>query len=193
MYNELYKAWKSEKESSLPGHLPKDFYRRAAVYLKGLQDESLANDPQTLQGRLLVREREMAGRLLDELRQNRLRKFLESAKNSIAVPEEGLADEEWKMAHALNESLTEFGAEAAEGEHQIPVQERTKFMVVRFLEEIPEIVGTDLKIYGPYKKEDVGSLPTHNAQALIRQGAAKAISVKGGPEVLEEEKLSHQQ
>ena len=51
--------------------------------------------------------------------------------------------------------------------------------VVRFLQDIPEIVGVDLKIYGPYKKEDVGSLPRENAHALIMQGAAMQIEVKG--------------
>jgi DNA replication initiation complex subunit (GINS family) len=35
----------------------------------------------------------------------------------------------------------------------------------------------DLKIYGPYKKEDIGSLPKQNAQALIKQGAAKSIDI----------------
>jgi len=50
--------------------------------------------------------------------------------------------------------------------------------VVRFLQDIPEIVGTDLKIYGPFKKEDVGSLPNQNAYALVKQGAAKEIEVR---------------
>jgi DNA replication initiation complex subunit (GINS family) len=36
-----------------------------------------------------------------------------------------------------------------------------------------------LRIYGPYKKEDVGSLPAQNAQVLVKQGAAKVIEVKG--------------
>jgi len=59
--------------------------------------------------------------------------------------------------------------------------------VVRFLQDIPEIVGTDLRIYGPYKKEDVGSLPTRNAQALIKQGAAKPIDISGLSQISEKE------
>jgi DNA replication factor GINS len=58
---------------------------------------------------------------------------------------------------------------------------------VRFLQDIPEIVGTDLKIYGPYKKEDVGSLPMQNAQALIKQAAARSVEVKGPPQNSENE------
>jgi DNA replication initiation complex subunit (GINS family) len=56
----------------------------------------------------------------------------------------------------------------------IPMQ----LSVVRFLDNVPEIVGVDLRIYGPYKKEDVGSLPNENARALINQGLAKEVEVK---------------
>jgi len=62
---------------------------------------------------------------------------------------------------------------------------------LRFLQEIPEIVGVDLKIYGPYKKEDVGSLPAQNAQGLINQGAAKLIDVRFSERVVESQ--AHQQ
>jgi DNA replication initiation complex subunit (GINS family) len=52
-------------------------------------------------------------------------------------------------------------------------------IVVRFLQDIPEIVGVDMKSYGPFKKEDVASLPIPNAQALVKQGAVREIEVRG--------------
>jgi len=187
MYNELYKAWKSEKTSILPEHLPNDFYRRATNYLKGLQEDSLSSDPHTLQSRLLIREREIVGRLLDELREERLRKILENEKNGISVPEDGLTVEEQPLVHALNSSLTTLRERKLHGEGVSSAVEHTELAVVRFLQDIPEIVGTDLRIYGPYKKEDVGSLPTRNAQALIKQGAAKPIDISGLSQISEKE------
>ena len=187
MFNELYKAWKSEKTSLLPEHLPNDFYRRATNYLKGLQEDSLSSDPHTLQGRLLIREREIVGRLLDELREKRLRKLLENAKNGISVAEDGLTAEEQTLAHTLNSSLTTLREKKVERDGVSSALEHTELTVVRFLQGIPEIVGTDLRIYGPYKKEDVGSLPTQNAQALIKQGAAKPIDIKGLSQISEKE------
>ena len=175
MYNEIYKAWKSEKICILPEHLANDFYQRANNYLKGLQEDSLSSDPHTLQSRLLIRERDIVGRLLDELREERLHKILENAKNGISVPEDGLTVEEQPLVHTLNSSLATFREQKLETNNASPALEQTELTVVRFLQDIPEIVGTDLRIYGPYKKEDVGSLPTRNAQALIKQGAAKAI------------------
>ncbi len=187
MYNDLYKAWKSEKTSLQPEHLPNDFYRRAANYLKGLQENSVSSDPHTLQGRLLIREMEIVGRLLDELREKRLRKILENAKNGLSVAEDGLTAEEQTLAHTLNSSLTNLREKTVERESVSPTLEHTELTVVRFLQDIPEIVGTDLRIYGPYMKEDVGSLPTQNAQALIKQGAAKSIDIKGLSQTSEKE------
>jgi len=187
MYNELYKAWKAEKKSILPEHLPNDFYRRATNYLKGLQQDPLSTDPHTLQSRLLIREREIVERLLDELREERLRKILENAKNGISVPEDGLTIEEQTLAHTLNSSLTTLRERKLERDGVPSTLERIELTVVRFLQDIPEIVGTDLRIYGPYKKEDVSSLPTRNAQALIKQGAAKPIDINSHSQISEKE------
>lgn len=179
VYNELYKAWKSEKTSSLPEPLPRDFYQRAASYLNGLHEDSLSSDAHTIQGRLLIREKEITRRLLEELREIRLRKILETAKNGISITEEGLTDEEQTLVKNLNDSLTTFKENQIQRKDVSPAVANTELAVVRFLQDIPEIVGIDLKIYGPYKKEDVGSLPAQNAHALIKQGAAKPIDVKG--------------
>ncbi len=178
MYSELYKAWKSEKTSPSPEPLPKDFYQRVASYLKSLQEDSQSSDAHSIQGRLIIRERDIAGRLLDELRETRLRKILENAKNGISLAGDRLTEEEQTLAKTIGNSLTGFK------ENQIQKKDASSLThidlaVVRFLQDIPEIVGVDLKIYGPYKKEDVGSLPTQNAHALVKQGAAKLIEVKG--------------
>jgi DNA replication initiation complex subunit (GINS family) len=179
MYSELYRAWKSEKATPLPEPLPRDFFKRAGSYLHGLQVDSSSGDAHTVQGRLLAREKNMARRLLDELRETRLHKILENAKNGIYVGEEGLTDEEQALVRSLNSSLKTFKGNQIQRSEMSPDVARTELAVVRFLQDIPEIVGTDLKIYGPYKKEDVGSLPNQNAQALVKQGAAKSIEVKG--------------
>ena len=37
-------------------------------------------------------------------------------------------------------------------------------IVVRFLEDVDEIVGADLEKYGPFKVEDIATIPYENAQ-----------------------------
>lgn len=51
---------------------------------------------------------------------------------------------------------------------------KTKTVVVRFLHEMDEIIGSDLKKYGPFKTEDIATIPYENAQALI----SKKIAIK---------------
>ncbi|MCS7097453.1 MAG: hypothetical protein NZ922_00495 [Candidatus Methanomethyliaceae archaeon] len=58
----------------------------------------------------------------------------------------------------------------------------TKKILVRILQDVPSFVGADMKIYGPYKAEDVVLLPEQNAEALIKRGMAIIIE-RGNDEV----------
>ena len=161
-----------------PQSLSDDFYQRMEAYLKSLDQENTSTDPNTAKGRLSLKEKEVATRLFSELRETRLRKLLLLAQNHETIDNSYLTAEEGKFVkdvetslQTLDQTKEEFKSSASE--------EKVELSVVRFLQDIPEIVGTDLKIYGPYKKEDVGSLPYENADALVRQGAAKQVEVGG--------------
>jgi len=51
---------------------------------------------------------------------------------------------------------------------------KIKKVVIRFLSDVDEIIGADLERYGPFKVEDIATIPYENAQALI----AKKIATK---------------
>jgi DNA replication factor GINS len=174
VYSDLYKAWRSEKASSVPQPLPHDFYQRTTIYLKGLAEELASTDVHTIQGRLLVREKEMTERLLDELRKTRLEKILLAAQNRVPIQSGDLTEEEMITVNEIRQSLSSLGQPQRQG------RLADELIVVRFLQDIPEIVGVDLRTYGPFKKEDVASLPSANAYALERQGAVRAIEMKSG-------------
>jgi DNA replication factor GINS len=195
LYNDLYKAWKSEKTSQEPQPLPNDFYRKTDAYLNGLEKENESIDDHTAKGRLTLKEKEVATRLLRELKETRLRKLLALARSGEPISDANLTDEERKLLKEFDESLQAFNqALRVETETAATApKERAELSVVRFLQDIPEIVGTDLKIYGPYKKEDVGSLPNQNAKALVKQGVAKEIEVKGIPKLAKKWDAQRQQ
>lgn len=52
-----------------------------------------------------------------------------------------------------------------------------KRVILRFMKAMPAVVGSDLKMYGPFSPEDVASVPVDNAKLLIKQGFAVAIAV----------------
>jgi len=177
LYNELYKAWKSEKSSEKTQPLESDFYQKVQTYLSGLEKDSASLEAHTLQGRLTLKEKEVVSRLLRELKEARLQKLVNITKAHGAVDATDLTEEERNLVKGIDESLQAF-EHGKSGTSNTTSEERIELSVVRFLQDIPEIVGTDLKIYGPYKKEDVASLPDQNARALVKQGAAKEIEVK---------------
>ena len=61
---------------------------------------------------------------------------------------------------------------------RIEGEEKPKKMLVRFVQEIPAIVGSDMKTYGPFKPEDIATLPTENARILIKRGVAVEVEAK---------------
>ena len=196
MYNELYKAWKSEKSSEKAQPLAGDFYRRVQAYLNGLEQDSASLEAHTLQGRLTLKEKEVVTRLLRELKEARLQKLVSITKRQGDLDATSLTDEEKTLVKGIEDSMKAFGQGRNEPARtgDAAFEEPIELSVVRFLQDIPEIVGTDLKIYGPYKKEDVGSLPNQNARALVMQGAAKEIEVRNFHKTAKEDDANrHQQ
>jgi len=47
-----------------------------------------------------------------------------------------------------------------------------EFVKVRFLKDMPAIVGADMKVYGPFAKADVVELPKVNADIIVKQEIA---------------------
>jgi DNA replication factor GINS len=180
MYSELYKAWKAEKTTENPQQIADDLYQRTENYLRSLEQDSASGNSQSLQGRLLLKEKETATRLFNELKETRLRKIINGVRNSLEMDAAALSAEEKVLIDNIKQSVQSFNANrrtATEGSGT--PEAAPELAVVRFLQDIPEIVGVDLKMYGPFKKEDVASLPAQNAQALIKQGAVKSIEVAG--------------
>lgn len=55
---------------------------------------------------------------------------------------------------------------------------KTKSTVVRFIKEMDQIMGADLEKYGPFKTEDIATIPYENAQALIAKKIAQKIRLE---------------
>lgn len=175
MYIDIYKAWKSEKSNVAPQPLPSDFYQRATAFVKGLDDELSLADTNTLQSRLLTREKDVSKRLLNDIKQARLHKIISGVQSNTPIQAGNLIGEEIAVNTSISQSLS---ALCQDRQQVLQDNLANALTTVRFLQDIPEIVGVDLDIYGPFKKEDVASLPLSNAQALEKQGAVKAIEVK---------------
>ena len=182
MYDKLYEAWKKEKESVEIQKLPRDFYAKLADYMKKIREEIRMLDEKTTKAKLMKRELKNVKNMSKELFQHRQDKVRKKALDGEIVPKEVLTEEEEKLygeIFPLAESYQSYLKEILQGRlSRIEKEEKPKKMLVRFVQEIPAIVGSDMKTYGPFKPEDIATLPTENARILIKQGVAVEVEAK---------------
>ena len=182
MYNELYEAWRKEKENAELQLIPKDFYNKLAEYVRKIRAESRMLDEKTTKARLLISESKNVQKMVKELALLRHEKTVKKALIGETIPTEGLAQIEEELVKDISASFESFqtllkdiiGGRAP----KLESREKPKKRVLRFTKEIPAIIGADMKTYGPFKPEDVASLPQENAKILVKQGVAVEVETK---------------
>ena len=53
---------------------------------------------------------------------------------------------------------------------------KNRRVVVRFVQYVDALTGADYSPYGPFKEEDVATIPYDNARALVAQGSAVRVT-----------------
>ena len=182
MYDELYEAWKKEKENVEIQRLPKNFYAKIADYVKKIREERRMLDKKTTKAKLLNREFKSVKNMAEELIRIRYDKALKKSLARETVPREVLTEEEEKLYGEilpLAEAYQAFLKDILQGRlSRIEKEEKPKKILLRFVQEIPAIVGSDMKTYGPFEPEDIATLPSENARILIKQGVAVEVEAK---------------
>lgn len=181
MYDELYTAWRREVEESSLGSLPPDFYARIADYLTQIMGENKQLDKKSVKASLLDHEALNVKRMLEELIWARYNKLVKTVAQNQKLPSEQLTIDEAKIFETFavfTEAYQNFSKNLLQGQSaKIDTQIAGKRLVLRFVKNIPSIVGADMKTYGPFKIEDVASLPVENAKILVKQGLAVLVEV----------------
>lgn len=182
MYDDLYEAWRREKEKKEIQSLPEEFYIRLAEYVKNLREESRMLDEKSLRGKLIRKEKENAKRLIEDLIRTRYEKVMREILSGKIVPAKTLTEVEAELYEGFSlqeETYRTFLRELLRGRlYEVKKEKKSKIMVVRLLQEIPAIIGADMKTYGPFKPEDIASLPVENARILVKQGAAEEVETR---------------
>jgi DNA replication factor GINS len=197
MYKELYAAWQREIDDPTLGGLPQDFYGKISEYLRRIKEEDKVLDKKSVKMNLLEHEAQNVERMLNQLLEVRYRKLIKTLTKSQKVPSELLTVEEARMCQTFadfTKSYRKFSDDLKQGQltaepikvtiktetstaTPAPTLQPRKRSTVRFLKNIPAIMGADMKSYGPFVAEDVASLPPQNAQILVKQGLAVLVEV----------------
>jgi len=181
VYDELYSAWQREIESTQLGRLSPDFYAKTADYLRRIKEETRMLDKKTVKASLLERELRNVRRMLHELVWARYRKLVRIFSVGQKTPTDLLTIEEAKVCESLlpfAEAYQKFVKNLLQGQVlKVDLEKVHKRVVLRFVKDVPAIIGADMKTYGPFMVEDVASLPVENARILVKQGLAEVVEV----------------
>ncbi|MDR2202966.1 MAG: hypothetical protein LBE76_01410 [Nitrososphaerota archaeon] len=180
MYDELYQAWKHEVTDSTLGTLPRDFYERIIQYLRKINEENSLTDNKALKTALLEREFVNVNRMLGELLRLRYKKIVKSTTQTQKLSTDLLALEEIQLFESFvpfTEAYQKFTKSLLQGYISKSNQEPRKRITLRFSKDIPQIIGVDMKPYGPFIVEDLASLPAQNAKILVKQGLSVIVDV----------------
>ncbi len=200
-YHALYDSWRREKQRPDIQPLPEGFYAAMTAYATQLREQIRSADKSTVKGKLVEKEREHADGMIADLNRLRLSKLVSAELNGAPVEPLNLTAEEKRLQVELRRLLaahTQGLKQSLQGREPKPevqvsappqvtprppppvhiVETGEPLKVVRFTQPLPAIMGVDMKTYGPFKAEDVASLPAQNADNLIRKGIAKVVETE---------------
>jgi DNA replication factor GINS len=175
-YDELQEAWKREFHNQELMPLKQDFFKEIASYVKRLREAERNLDAKSLKAIIIEEESQRLSQLLIQLLDRRMEKLWAQSEAPQSLTLESQENQAYKeitdlVGHyrKMKESLLQ-GREPSSkaGKDDGP-------LLVRFVKDVPSIIGVDLKTHGPFTKEDIAKLPHENAESLIRQGAAVEI------------------
>ena len=180
-YGRLRRMLERELENPEIQAAPPDLYKELSEYMRDLRSEVRMASPESLRGSLLRREVEVVERMVRRLLELRVRKIVSMVAEGVKPPAERLTPEERRVMDSLSEAMEEFRgmveAVLMGRAPRAPAGKPSGVKMVRILKPLPQIVGSDMKVYGPFKPEDIVLLPERDAENLIRGGAAVEVEV----------------
>ncbi len=171
LYNILYNLWKNENKDGIQ-HLSHDAYTEIKLYLNNLRNEFESLDRKSLKSQMKLQEINNAKYLVKDLILRRYHKLIALLYNKkidkfqLTREEKSIYDNLQNVSNQIENLI----------ESVISARAHSK-IIIRFLQEAPAIVGSDIKIYGPFMVEDLASLPIKNVESLIKRGVVKQVDL----------------
>lgn len=165
----------SEDESQDLLRLPADFYSKVTTYSRNLRRASGTSNSEVT-NRLITRQFEMIEGMVRRLVTLRMRKALSQGLLPRLLPEEryvcSVEEGYSRRFDAFIEAVSSGQSSFLEIAHR---REIGKNATVRFVKPVSEVIGMDLRRYGPFKPNDLASIPKANADILVAN--AEAVEV----------------
>lgn len=177
MYNALLERWQEERTSTNLLPLRDSFLQRLREYIENLLTKMKAEDIPELQRHLHETELTNLRFMLNDLIKARINKILLQLINSSNLDFDRLTRQERRFVDQLSRNMRIAFMLEDDLFAPIDAESTSRSLMIRFIEDHPQISGVDLRTYGPFKADDLAALPAENARALIRRNKAELVSV----------------
>jgi len=167
----IRKIQKEEQRESRLSKIPEDFYQKAKTYLD--QKRKLSEKQKDRKVSLELKNIE---RLLEDIFNRRETKMFDHAIITVRtdIPPQNLIEEE-KEFFESSVNMLRTQRQRVLNTLLKKTKEIEEFKRVKFLQNMDEFIGVDLKKYGPFKKGEKVKLPTENVNVLIERRMVKVL------------------
>ena len=178
-YNEIYEALRKEKYSEQLQQINKNFVKEVSEYLKDRQN--VADKKEDMFSDTIMKTKkqmENAIAIFKELILRRKKKLLNLAfiarETGISKRDfENMLDFEKEMFDIIVKGMEESAKKVADMING--KQEKAKNTLILFKESVPEFLGMDGEMMGPFDKGEIANLPEEVSKILIDGGKAESV------------------
>jgi DNA replication initiation complex subunit (GINS family) len=169
-YSVLRDIQKKEMESSAIVHLPEDFYQTVSELLAKKKEEAFSS-----QSLLAIKEYENIKKIIRSIAAKREEKIaLMTVRGENGA--EGLTTEEREMFKGLSSIIMDSREKVKnvwskeESSSSNSLERR-----IKILKDVAQYRGIDNSLYGPFKEGEEQTLPSQEAEWLLKAGMAEAL------------------
>lgn len=163
-----------ETESDSVQEINPNFYREISDFIGNLKKQEFDGVESKIKDSLIQMATDLTSLLID-IRLSKIYNLDEGDLENLLDEEKFILDSEEEKKERTEMILSATINGKSKFLESLSQNHKTKTVVVRFLKEVNEIVGADLERYGPFKIEDIATIPYENAQALITKNIATKV------------------
>jgi DNA replication factor GINS len=172
--NKLHHVVLRETENDSVQEINPDFYRNLSDFIGDLKKQEFDGVESKIKEVIINTATELTS-LLISIRLNKISKLNNIDFKNVLDEEKFILDAEEEQRERTEMILSATINGKSKFLESISQNHKTKTVVIRFLQEVDEITGADLEKYGPFKTEDIATIPYENAQALISKNIATKV------------------
>ena len=151
-----------------------NFYRNLANFIGNLKKQEFDGIENKIKNTMIEMVTELTS-LLIQIRLDKISKTSNLEISYLLDEEKFILDSQEDQRERIEMILSATINGKSKFLESLAQNHKTKKIVIRFLNEVDEIVGADLEKYGPFKTEDIATIPYENAQALISKNVATKV------------------